>query len=171
MFSVIGVHSSCIARSSPTAGAPSFWAGHAWLTMHYTNGRMGSIGLWAEGSFLSMRHLVKDRIGISSDTAENFEIRFDEELKNHYRAESSRYYGLYQGQQNKAIRALGRYAGWRASHTCATWVTEKVEEIFGVSLASREFLGITNTPRELGVCLWRLESKNPTSVSRPLYVP
>ena len=65
---------------------------------------------------------------------------------------------------------LGRYAGWRATHTCASWATDKIKEIFGEALASKELLGLTNTPRALGSCLMRLNGSDPTSVSRPKYL-
>ena len=169
MLSVIGVHSAAVGGSSVQGGA-GFTDGHAWLTLHYTNGRSASIGLWAEGGLLQARHFVRDPIGILNGSEEKFEVRFDEEIKKNYRAGASRYYGLYAGQQQRAITALGRFAGWRPTHNCATWATEKIQEIFGIGLSSSEGLGLTNTPRKLGLVLRMLESKEPTSISKPKYV-
>jgi len=169
MLSVIGVHSSSVGGSS-IEGSPGLTAGHAWLTLHYENGRQSSIGLWAEGEVLSANHLIKDPYGIISGTAEKFEVNFDLELQRHYKAEASRFFGLYRGQQTKAIMALGRHAGWRFGHTCASWATEKLKEIFGVQLASQEGFGLTNTPRALGQAIRAAEGRDPTSVSKPKYV-
>jgi hypothetical protein len=168
MLSVIGVHSSAVGGSSATGN--KFADGHAWLTLHYTNGRSTSIGLWAEHELFSWNHLVRDPIGLTSRSAEQFEARFGEEIKRNYRPAVSRFYGLYQGQSAKAVMCLGQYSGWRAGHTCATWATEKIQQIFGVKLASQELWGLTNTPRALGAALQRLNLAGPTTVSRPKYV-
>jgi hypothetical protein len=169
MLSVIGIHSA-VAGLSSAQGGPAFTDGHAWLTLHYTNGRQASIGLWAEGGLFQLRHLVRDPVGVLNRSEEKFEVRFDEEIKRIYRAEANRYYGLYAGQQSRAIMALGKFTGWRATHTCATWATDKMKEIFGVALQSTEGLGLTNTPRALGHALRVLEAKEPTSIQKPKYV-
>jgi hypothetical protein len=146
-----------------------FTDGHAWLTLHYPNGRHTSVGLWAERDLLELNHLIRDPIGLTQHTQEQFEVNFGLEEKKLYRPKASRYYGLRQGQSTKAIMFIGQYAGWRATYTCATWATEKIEQIFGVELASREFFGFTNTPRALGLALTRLNALSRTSVSNPFY--
>jgi hypothetical protein len=169
MLSVIGIHSSAIGASSSQVGN-KFVDGHAWLSLHYTNGRHTTVGLWAEGELVAWNHVIRDPLGLSPKTAEKFEVRFGEEEKRGYRPKASRYYGLYNTQSSYAIMHIGKYTGWRATHTCATWATEKIKEIFGLQLASTEFFGLTNTPRALGAVIARLDTIDPTSIQKPKYV-
>lgn len=89
MLSVIGIHSSCVSGSSMKA-SPSLTSGHAWLTLHYENGRKSSIGLWAEGELMAANRFISDPVGITRGSQEKFEVNFDKELQKAYRAEASR---------------------------------------------------------------------------------
>ena len=168
MLNVIGIHSNAIGDSSLVGS--KFTEGHSWLTLHYTNGRHTSVGLWAESELLQLRHCIRDPIGISNKTEEKFEVLFGEEDRRHYRASASRYYGLREERTSKVVASIGELRGWRATYTCATWATEKIKEIFGISLASQELFGLTNTPRALGLALTRLNAIEPTSLEKPKYV-
>jgi hypothetical protein len=169
MLSVIGIHAKSTGAGSLSKGADE---GHAWLTLHYPNGQNESVGLWPVGDGsgqMQPRHFIRDPIGIRSDTEEKFDVVFGIERRKHYIPSASRYYGLYSNQSTKAIMSIGKFTGWRITHNCATWATEKIAEIFGVRLASQEFLGLTNTPRRLGQALRKLEAIEPTSISNPKY--
>ncbi|WP_036292015.1 hypothetical protein [Methylosinus sp. PW1] len=178
MLSVIGVHAGHNAKEGDyrPAGAVDLTWGHAWLSMHYTNGRSNTIGLWQVQTNGFPRHVVRDpgnilhNSGITDKFAEKFEVEFDLERRLHYVANASRYYGLYKGQQSRAVMALGKFTGWRLTHNCATWATEKLHDIFGVDLKTAEVLGLTNTPRALANSLRALEAKRATSVGNPVYV-
>ena len=164
MLSVIGIHSKI-----DDHGKVSFHSGHAWLTLHYTNGRRASVGLWPDRgqSFASL--FIRDPIGVTKSTEEKFTVCWDLEIRGHYKPFASRYYGLRQGEQIKAIGCLGRFTGWRIGNNCTTWATEKIKEVFGVGISHSDFWGLIDTPRSLGATLQRLEAKSPSAVNRPVY--
>ena len=161
MVKVIGVHSS-------VAGAieAHLTDGHAWITMHFQNGRSTTVGLWNRGP-LEARNLVRDPIRVTDSTAERFDVQFGLEDKRHYRARASRYYGLTQNEGMLASRTIGVYTGWRVTNTCATWATRVVKELTGEELDSPEFGGLTNTPRALGSAILLLESTQHTTLEHP----
>jgi len=167
MIETIGAHSSAMGGSSVDGSHLS--DGHAWLSLHYMNGRSTSIGLWACSDVLELRHFIRDPIGLFDSSGEKYEVLFGEEDRRHYRAIASRYYGLDASQRNGAVMALGLNSGWRIGHNCASWVAEKIRGIFGVPLAASEGFGIADTPRALGSDIRRLESKDPTSIKNPKY--
>jgi hypothetical protein len=68
MLTVIGVHSN-------VTGDASLTDGHAWITLHFSNGRSTSVGLWTPTLF-EARRFVKDRIGALDSTAENFDVQW-----------------------------------------------------------------------------------------------
>ena len=164
MLSVIGIHSKIEDKN----GQVSLTSGHAWLTTHYTNGRLDSVGLWPDDHDFP-RWIVRDPIGFSKETEEKFQVRWGWEIHLHYKPFASRYYGLRQGEQGKAIGVLGHYTGWRLTNNCTTWATDKVKEIFGLLIHHSECFGIIDTPRSLGSTLKMLELRRPTSTSNPLY--
>jgi hypothetical protein len=168
MLSVIGIHSKI-----DDGGKVSATSGHAWLTVHFTNGRRDSVGLWPDGQDLrddnSYRLLIKDPVGVSKMTEEKLAVCWGKEIAGHYKPFASRYYGLRQGQQTKAVHCLGQYTGWRVTNNCTTWATEKIKEIFGVAIGHSEFIGLIDTPRALGARLSQLETVKHSTVDRPLY--
>jgi hypothetical protein len=164
MLSVIGIHSKIDDR-----GRISLTSGHAWLTLHFPNGRFDSVGLWPDKSDPVLRLLVRDPVGLSKVTEEKFRVQWDNEIRVHYKSFASRYYGLRQGEQTKAIHALGLFTGWRLTNNCTTWATNQIKEIFGVKLFHSEYLGMIDTPRALGSTLMRLEAKCQSAVGSPIY--
>jgi hypothetical protein len=169
VLSVIGIHS----KIRDHDGSVTYHSGHAWLTLHYTNGRRASVGLWPDKADFTpdvkLRLVVRDPIGISQSSQEQYRVQWDKELLSHYRPDASRYYGLRRGDQNKAIAAIGEFAGWRVTNNCTTWATEKIKKIFGASISHTEFLGVLDTPRSLGAAILRLESKRASKVDDPIY--
>lgn len=160
MLKIIGVHSNVV-------GGKVLTDGHAWISMHFENGRSTSVGLWVEGDLLQSRRFIKDPIGFMSDSAEKFEINFGLEDQKGYKAAASRYYFLEETQAKQATRVLGEFSGWRFTNTCASWATEVVKRLTGEKLDSGEFAGLTNTPRALGAAIAAKEKVNPTSLSLP----
>ena len=69
MLSVIGIHCKVDDK-----GKISATSGHAWLTVHFTNGRRDSVGLWPEEDDLNnmARLLVRDPVGFSKSSEEKF---------------------------------------------------------------------------------------------------
>jgi hypothetical protein len=161
MTKIIGVHSN-------VTGDAKLTDGHAWITLHFSNGRHTSIGLWDHTpTLLNAKNLIYDKIGVFNATAETFDVEWGLEEKRGYRAKASRYYGLSEGQTRAAVAALGAYSGWRFSNTCATWATHVVIQLTGEELDSEELLGYTNTPRALGNAIQKLEARHPTSLRHP----
>jgi hypothetical protein len=164
MLSVIGIHAKI-----DDHGKVSATSGHAWLTVHFTNGRRDSVGLWPEREDGLARLLIRDQVGFSKSTEEKLRVSWGKEIQGHYKPFASRYYGLRQGEQNKAISCIGGFTGWRIESNCTSWATEKIKEIFGVSIQHSEFLGLHDSPRALGAALARLETVRRTVVNNPFY--
>jgi hypothetical protein len=160
MLKVLGVHSSVIGDAGLTDG-------HAWISLHYSNGKTATVGLWATDSLTGLRHFIYDPIGISDSTAEKGEVQWNLELNRHYHAKARRYYSLQPYQVHRIVKVLGAYTGWRFTCTCATWATGVVKQLVGEDLDSSELLGATNTPRALGNAISKLEALIPTSVEMP----
>jgi len=160
MLEVLGVHSNVV-------GDVALTDGHAWVSLHYTNGNSTTVGLWATGDVLGGRHFIYDPIGVTDSTAEQGEVQWGLEAKRHYLAKASRYYKLYPQQLQQVVKVLGAYTGWRFTHTCASWATDVVKQLVGEDLNSAELLGATNTPRALGNAIQALEARIPTSIDMP----
>ena len=91
MLEVLGVHSS-------VTGDASFTDGHAWLSMHYTNGRHTTVGLWTTTLF-EIKRFVKDSTGVILD--ESFDVNFGLEEQKNYMPAASRYYRLNETQAKR----------------------------------------------------------------------
>lgn len=157
MLKVLGIHSN-------VAGDAGLTAGHAWLTMHFENGRSTSIGLWTS-SLTESRRFVKDPTGFM--LGETHDVEFGLEDEKGYTAVASRYYALEAGQAGVATKIIGEFIGWRYSNTCASWAKDVVRRLTGEELASADMLGVTDTPRALGSAILSLERKQATSLQLP----
>jgi hypothetical protein len=98
-----------------------------------------------------------------------YEILMGEEKRRNYLPQYSRYYGLNDTRRHTAMGQLIQRSEWRYGHTCASWVTEKMKQIFGQAFATSELLGLTNTPRALGNTLMLLETRSKTTIDKPVY--
>ena len=94
MLRILGVHSNVIGGANSTAG-------HAWLSMHFGNGRHVSVGLWTS-SLDDLHRFVKDPTGIFDP--ETYDINIGFEDRRGYVARASRYYGLSPSQGTAATR-------------------------------------------------------------------
>lgn len=157
MLKILGVHSNVV-------GSPNSTGGHAWLTMHFQNGRHASVGLWTT-SLNDLRRFAKDPTGLLDP--DSYDVNIGLEEKAGYVAKASRYYGLSEGQGRAAIRVMMATNTWRFTHTCASWAREVVRQVTSEDLASAGFMGLTDTPSALGAAIKALEDKEPTSLSRP----
>ena len=157
MIKILGVHSNVL-------GSAGLKDGHAWISVHYTNGNLATVGLWTD-SLTEPRRFVRDPIGIFASTAEHFDVRWDEELKRNYKALVSRFYGLSSNGAHKAIKALGHYTGWRYTNTCASFASYVVGQVTG------EKLGVSDhgleTPRALAHSIAVAEGRERTSLAKP----
>lgn len=157
MLDVLGIHSNV------KSGA-DLDDGHAWLSMHFTNGRSTTVGLWTTTLF-EARRFVKDPTGAILD--QSFDVNFGLEKEKNYKPLASRYYKLTEAQAKRAVALMGSYTSWRFTNTCASWATAVVRELLGEDLDASELGGLTDTPRALGKVISELEAKNPTSISKP----
>lgn len=82
MLEILGIHSSVTGNAALTDG-------HAWLSMHFTNGNHTTVGLWTTTLFQA-RRIVKDPTGAILD--ESFDVNFGLEDQKNYRPAASRYY-------------------------------------------------------------------------------
>lgn len=160
LLDILGVHSN-------VAGDAALTDGHAWLSMHFQNGRFTTIGLWTT-TLDEPRRFIKDPTGFM--LGETFDVEFGRETAKAYRAKASRYYRLTQTEARSATRVLTTNASWRFSNTCASWATNVVRGLTGEELGSSEWGGWTNTPRALANAIVALERKQPTSLASPKIV-
>ncbi len=157
MLEVLGIHSN-------VASTAQFSDGHAWLSMHFSNGRSTTVGLWTTTLFES-RRIVRDPTGAILD--ESFDVNFGLEDERGDIAAASRYYGLSPTQARRAVAVMGSYTGWRFTNTCASWASKVVRELLGEELDSSELGGLTDTPRALAKAIEDREAKEPTTLDRP----
>jgi hypothetical protein len=157
MLEVLGIHSSVTGHANLTDG-------HAWVSLHFTNGKQTTVGLWTT-TLLEAKRIVRDSTGVIHD--ESFDVNFGRETQRHYKAAASRYYKLNETQAKRAIAIMGAYTGWRFTNTCASWATRVVRELLGEDLDSSELGGLTQTPRALGGAILKLEATDPTTLDRP----
>jgi hypothetical protein len=157
MLEILGIHSNVLSTANLSDG-------HAWLSMHFSNGNSTTVGLWTTTLFETKR-FVKDPTGVILD--ESFDVNFGLEKAKHYTPAASRYYRLSEAQARRAISIMGSYKGWRFTNTCATWARGVIRELLGEELDASELGGITETPRALGGAILKMEEKDPTSLSNP----
>lgn len=157
MLEVLGIHSN-------VAGGASLTGGHAWLSIHFANGKQTTVGLWTTTLF-EARRIIKDPTGAILD--ESFDVNFGLEEEKNYKPVASRYYKLSEAQAKRAVAMMGSYTGWRFTNTCASWATNVVHELVGEEIDSSEIGGLTQTPRALGEAILKLEASEPTSLKNP----
>ncbi len=157
MLRILGVHSNVIGDANSTAG-------HAWLTMHFGNGRHVSVGLWTS-SLDDLHRFIKDPTGLFDP--DTYDINIGLEDRRGYVARASRYYGLTPAQGIAATRMMMAISTWRYFHTCASWARDVVGRVTGEELRSAGFGGLTDTPSALGAAIVKLEAKQPTSLNHP----
>lgn len=157
MLKTLGIHSNA-------AEGDAIDAGHAWLTLHFANGRSTSVGLWTN-SLGELRRFFPDPTGFL--LGETLDVEWGLEDGKGYQSKARRYYGLSEGQARSATAVLSASGNWRFTNTCASWATEVVRRLVGEEIASAELAGATNTPRALGAAIHRLEGQSPTSLHMP----
>ena len=181
MIKVIGVHTKVTntvhTNTNKTAGASSIKStfitdGHSWLSLHFDNGRSETAGLWlTDGEMIQFKRFFHLNPFVAAFVGEEvtYEVKLNKEDRLNYAPLYSRFYGLNDTRSKTARHFIFQPAAWRYGYTCATWVTEKMKQIFGQTLVTSELFGLTNTPRALGNVLRALEKRNPTSLKQPTY--
>jgi hypothetical protein len=143
---VLGIHSNV------SGDAQDFTSGHAWISIN-KNGTTEVYGLWPDAHPRTI------------DNGDKSDIRSGLESKNFPKA--SRFYKLNVSQEFKLNKSLTKNVAWKYTNTCASWATEIVNEVTGVSLDADDWGGF-ETPRELGTHILVLEmSKGRTSLIHP----
>lgn len=156
---ILGIHSNVRkGQIDPETGKPyGFDAGHAWISVT-RDGKTTTHGLWPDG------HPSVENNGSGSD------IRTGMEGSDMPAA--SRYYRLTPEQATRLDGLLKANETWGYTHNCSSWARDTVEAVTGVRLNADD-AGVlwTETPRQLGDSIHRLEEKDRTSPERPITPP
>lgn len=142
---VLGIHSNVAGDSN------EYTSGHAWLTITH-EGKTTHYGLWPDAHPSTV------------DNGDASDIRVGMEASN--KAAASRYYRLSDAQAKHFNALMQANVAWRYMNTCASWVSEVVEEVVGEDVDADDWVGF-ETPRELGRNILILEAKQPTTIASP----
>lgn len=142
---VLGIHSNVAGDGS------GYTAGHAWLTITH-NATTTHYGLWpdAHPNVMGNGDASDIRIGMEASA----------------KAVASRYYRLSDAQAKHFNALMKANVAWRYTNTCASWVSEVVEEVVGEDVDADDWAGF-ETPRELGKRILELEINQPTRIESP----
>lgn len=156
---ILGVHSNVRkGQIDPETGKPyGVDAGHAWISVT-RDGKTTNYGLWPDG-----HPRVKDN-GPGSDIRTGME---DGDTP-----AASRYYRLTPEQATKLDGLLKANETWGYTNNCSSWARDTVGAVTGVHLNADD-PGVlwTETPRQLGDSIHRLEEKNQTAPDSPTTPP
>lgn len=153
---ILGVHSNVRkGQVDPETGQPySFDAGHAWLSVTRA-GKTTHYGLWPDA------HPSVEDNGKGSD------IRVG--LEDGDTPAASRYFRLNTEQAAKLEALLDTNETWSHTHNCSSWARETTAAVTGVRLNADDPGALwTETPRQLGDSIHRLEEQLRTSPGRPV---
>jgi hypothetical protein len=156
---ILGVHSNVRkGQIDPETGQPyGFDAGHAWISVT-RDGKTTRYGLWPDG------HPSVDDNGDGSDIRTGME---DGDTP-----AASRYFRLTPEQASRLDGLLRANETWGYTHNCSSWARDTVEAVTGVRLNADD-PGVlwTETPRQLGDSIHRLEEKDRTGPTSPTTPP
>ncbi|MGM9427943.1 XVIPCD domain-containing protein [Hydrogenophaga sp. MI9] len=156
---ILGVHSNVRkGQIDPETGqAYGFDAGHAWISVT-RDGKTTNYGLWPDG------HPRVEDNGSGSDIRTSME---DGDTP-----AASRYYRLTPEQATRLDGLLKTNETWGYTNNCSSWARDTVEAVTGVHLNADD-PGVlwTETPRQLGDSIHRLEEKDRTSPMSPTTPP
>lgn len=156
---ILGVHSNVSkGQIDPETGqAYGFDAGHAWISVT-RDGKTTNYGLWPD------EHPRVEDNGSGSDIRTGME---DGDTP-----AASRYYRLAPEQATKLDGLLKANETWGYTNNCSSWARDTVESVTGVHLNADD-PGVlwTETPRQLGDSIHRLEEKDQTSPASPTTPP
>lgn len=156
---ILGVHSNVRkGQIDPETGqAYGFDAGHAWISVT-RDGKTTNYGLWPDA------HPSVENNGSGSDIRTGME---DGDTP-----AASRYYRLTPEQATRLDGLLKANETWGYTNNCSSWARDAVESVTGVQLNADD-PGVlwTETPRQLGDSIHRLEEKDRTSPTSPTTPP
>lgn len=156
---ILGVHSNVrMGQTDPETGEPyGFDAGHAWISVT-RDGKTTNHGLWPDA------HPSVDDNGSGSDIRTGME---DGDTP-----AASRYYRLNGEQAGKLESLLKANETWGYTNNCSSWARDTVDAVTRVRLNADD-PGVlwTETPRQLGDSIHRLEEKSRTSPENPDALP
>jgi hypothetical protein len=156
---ILGVHSNVRkGQIDPETGQPyGFDAGHAWISVT-RDGKATRHGLWPDG------HPSVEDNGAGRDIRTGME---DGDTP-----AASRYFRLTPEQATRLDGLLKANETWGYTHNCSSWARDTAEAVTGVHLNADD-PGVlwTETPRQLGDSIHRLEEKDRTSPDSPTTPP
>ena len=156
---ILGVHSNVRqGQIDPETGKPyGFDAGHAWISVT-RDGKTTNYGLWPDG------HPSVEDNGKGSDIRTGME---DGDTP-----AASRYYRLAPDQTAKLDGLLKANETWGYTNNCSSWVRDTAQAVTGAHLNADD-PGVlwTETPRQLGDSIQRLEDRDKTSPESPTTPP
>ncbi|MEE7545715.1 hypothetical protein HF319_00470 [Xanthomonas sp. Kuri4-1] len=142
---VLGIHSN--------GGQGGLTDGHAWITVKRGTSPTEYYGLWPDN-----HPMVKDN-GNGTDIRAGMEKG--------QRSDADRYYDLSPSQTRLLDQALRENVTWGLNNNCSSWASETVSRITGRQIDAGTWLPTVETPNALIDTLRRLESRQPTSPTRP----
>lgn len=122
-------------------GSPGLTAGHAWLTLHDSTGKMiASYGLWPDW------HGGIQGAGLANGAGSDVRVNYTGDQR----------YGTYYycvcitaAQRKQLATEAGKNISWEYTNTCAAFASETFFAVTGVDIDADEFMGF-ETPREVG---------------------
>lgn len=152
---ILGIHSNVRkGQIDPETGQPyGLDAGHAWISVT-RDGRTTYHGLWPDA------HPSVEDNGRGTDVRRG--------LEEGDTPAASRYFRLTPEQVQKLDTLLNENATWSYTHNCSSWARDTVDAVTGIHLHADDPGALwTETPRQLGDSIHRLEQQRQTSPSLP----
>jgi hypothetical protein len=147
----LGIHSSVKGKGH------EFTSGHAWITVLDKNNDLYYFGLWPDGH---------PRVSNSSEACTDVRIGMEAGVM----PTVSRYYRLNQEQVAKLNLFINDPVAWRYTYNCSDWAVRLVGQVIGKKLNASDYV-FFSTPRKLGQFLEKMELKQPTTATQPVYGP
>lgn len=142
---VLGIHSR--------GGQGGLTDGHAWITVKRGNSPIEYYGLWPDD-----HPMVKDN-GAGTDIRSGMEKT--------QRSDADRYYDLSPAQTKALDQALRENVTWELNNNCSSWASETVSRVTGKHIDAGTWLPTVETPNALIDTIRELESRQPTSPTKP----
>lgn len=142
---VLGIHSY--------GGQGGLTDGHAWITVKRGNSPTEYYGLWPDN-----HPMVKDN-------GDGTDIRTGMERGQH--SDADRYYDLSPSQTKVLDQALRENVTWELNNNCSSWASETVSRVTGKQIDAGTWLPTVETPNALINTIRELESRQPTSPTKP----
>ncbi|OBR77273.1 hypothetical protein A7D35_07735 [Xanthomonas arboricola] len=142
---VLGIHSR--------GGQGGLTDGHAWITVKRGNSPIEYYGLWPDD------HPMVEDNGAGTDIRSGMEKT--------QRSDADRYYDLSPAQTKALDQSLRENVTWELNNNCSSWASETVSRVTGKQIDAGTWLPTVETPNALIDTIRELESRQPTSPTKP----